>query len=151
RATVAVRTERFACTVSTFRRLKARESTSRMGWPGAGGVGGGSDGRPFCAGAGGSGRAGGSVSVSGSSTARRATGKSPARSPWPTTAGSRRTSAATALCVLVPTPSSFPDSPHAIAAAHDGPVVDADRRRHARADSILVVLRLRESDPHRQA
>ena len=41
RATVAVRTERFAWTVSTFRRLKARDSASRMGRPGAGGAGGG--------------------------------------------------------------------------------------------------------------
>ena len=36
RATVAVRTERFAWTVSTFRRLKASDSASRMGRPGAG-------------------------------------------------------------------------------------------------------------------
>src|SRR5262249_45898982 len=151
RATVAVRTERFAWTVSRFRRLKARDSASRMGRPGAGGVGGGSEGRSFCSGDGRSGRAGGRVSVWGSSIVRRSAGNSPARSPWPTNAGSTRANAATAIGVLVPTPFSFLDSPHAIAAAHDGPVVDEDCRRHPRTDSILVVLRLREPDPHRQA
>src|SRR5262249_19479310 len=151
RATGAVRTERFAWTVSTFRRLRARDSASLMGWPETADVGGGREGRPFCSGPSGSGRAGGRASVAGSSIARRGAGKSPARSPLSTTAGSRRASAATAICVLVPTPSSLLDSPHAIAVAHDGPVVDVDSRRHPRTDSILVVLSLREPDPNRQA
>src|SRR5262249_14152581 len=151
RATVAVRTERFAWTVSTFRRLKARDSASRMGRPGAGGARVGREGRPFCSGPSGSGRAGGRVSVVGSSIARRGAGKPPARSPRSATVGSKRANAATAICVLVLTPSSLLDSPHAIAAAHDAPVVNVDRRRHPRTDSILVVLRLREPDPHRQA
>ena len=149
RATVAVRTERFAWTVSTFRMLRARESASRMDRPGAWVAGGGSDSRLSRSLAGCSGNAGGSVSVWGGSIAWRSAGNSPARSSRPTTDGSRRASAVTAIRVLVTTPSSFPCSPHAIAAADDGRVVDADRRRHPRADSILVVIRIREPNPHR--